>query len=227
MPEAARRRRGAEYKDTFARPPPAAVAYDVSVRDEATISVPPGSTWTSGPHWHEAHTEFLRVLAGRARIVLSGRSFVVGAGDGVVLVPRGAVHEWGRADGGLGLRVSGDSTEDGEREGEREGDGEGDGDGDGDKEVLVVREWTQPRDGAKEVFFRNLNGLILDAAEGGRRGVWLELELWNLFWRADNYPVVLGSGWVGGVATKVVMGVAVALGWVVGCQGVYEEYSAR
>ena len=101
----------------------------------------------------------------------------------------------------------------------------GAGEEDGDGVVLVVREWTEPRDDAKEVFFRNLNGLILDATEGVQRGgALLELELWNLFWRADNYPVILGSGLVGGVATKVVMGAAVGLGWVLGCKGVYEEY---
>ncbi|KAI0838845.1 hypothetical protein F5Y06DRAFT_33657 [Hypoxylon sp. FL0890] len=203
-----RKPRGAD--NTFTRPPPAAVTYDLSVRDEATIRVPPGSTWTSGPHWHESHTEFLRVLAGRARVTLSGKTFVVGPEEGVVVVPRGVVHEWRRGDG-LGGSEDKGTGEDGE-----------------DGETLVVKEWTEPKDGAKEVFFRNLNGLILDAAEGGQSGgVRLELELWNLFWRADNYPVVLGDGWVGGVATKVVMGVAVALGWVLGCRGVYEEYSSR
>ncbi|KAI0140009.1 hypothetical protein F4776DRAFT_571439 [Hypoxylon sp. NC0597] len=204
-----RRPRGAD-KNTFVRPLPAAVIYDLSVPDQATISVPPRSTWTSGPHWHESHTEFLQVLAGRARIALSGRTFDVGPEDGVVTVPRRAVHEWRRADSPR------------ENQGGREGDEDGDGG------VLVVREWTEPRDGVKEVFFRNLNGLILDVAGGSRSGgALLELELWNLFWRADNYPVILGSGWLGGVATKVVMGAAVVLGWVVGCKGVYEEYSVR
>ncbi|KAI1410895.1 hypothetical protein F5Y13DRAFT_70347 [Hypoxylon sp. FL1857] len=200
---ARRRPRGAD-KDTFIREFPAAVVYDLSVPDEATIRVPPRSTWTSGPHWHESHTEFLQVLAGRARITLSGRTFDVGPEDGVVTVPRRAVHEWRRAGS------PGEST------GERE-------------EELVVKEWTEPKDGAKEVFFRNLNGLILDAAADGEKssGALLELELWNLFWRADNYPVILNSSWIGGIATKIVMGAAVVLGWVLGCKGVYEEYSSR
>ncbi|KAI2462944.1 hypothetical protein F4781DRAFT_156802 [Annulohypoxylon bovei var. microspora] len=192
---------------TFTRPSPAAVTYDLSVRDQATITVPARSAWSSGPHWHEAHTEFLQVLAGRAWVRLGGRVFVVGCAEGVVTVPRGVVHEWRRAD------VEGEGVvEDGKR-----GGGEG--------EELVVREWTEPKDGAKEVFFRNLNGLVLDASGGGGwRSTLLELELWNLFWRADNYPVVWNAGWVGGVATKVLMGAAVALGWVLGCRGVYEEY---
>ncbi|KAI0376285.1 hypothetical protein F5Y04DRAFT_273873 [Hypomontagnella monticulosa] len=194
---------------TFSRPFPAAVVYDLSTPDQATIRVPAGSSWTSGPHWHDAHTEFLQVLAGRARVTLGDREFCVGPDGGVITVPRGVVHEWRRADG----------------EGEEE-NGE---------EELVVREWTEPKDGAKEVFFRNLNGLILDATAGEGKGkemsAWgeavLTLELWNLFWRADNYPVVAGPGLVGGVATRVVMGAAVALGWVLGCRGVYEEYSSK
>ncbi|KAI1214183.1 uncharacterized protein F4807DRAFT_117507 [Annulohypoxylon truncatum] len=216
---------------TFTRPFPAAVTYDLSVPDQATITVPLGSSWTSGPHWHEAHTEFLEVLAGRARVTLGSRTLVVGVGagmgngDGVLRVERGVVHEWRRA-----------SREDEEEGGEdggaggREVEGEGEGEGE-DVEELVVKEWTEPKDGAKEVFFRNLNGLVLDAAGGGGggggwRSALLELELWNLFWRADNYPVVLGTGagWVRRVATKMVMGAAVALGWVLGCRGVYEEY---
>ncbi|KAI1440867.1 hypothetical protein F5Y02DRAFT_324452 [Annulohypoxylon stygium] len=199
----------------FTRPAPAAVTYDLSVPDQATITVPPGSSWTSGPHWHEAHTEFLQVLAGRARVTLAERTFVVGKGDGeegVITVPRGVVHEWRRAD----------------RKGECEGKVEEGGDEDGE---LVVREWTEPKDGAKEIFFRNLNGLVLDATTNKREGSWtntfLEIELWNLFWRADNYPVVLGTGWVGGVATKMVMGFAVTLGWIFGCRGVYEEYELK
>ncbi|KAI1073649.1 hypothetical protein F5B20DRAFT_597323 [Whalleya microplaca] len=194
----------------FARPGPAAVTYDLSVRDEATITVPRGSAWTSGPHWHAAHAEFLRVLAGRAEVVLGDSVLTdVGPGDGVVRVPRGVVHEWRRS---------------------RSIPGEGSGEE--EEEDLVVREWTDPRDGAKEAFFRNLNGLILDAAAAGPRS-WeartLGLELAAVFWRLDNWPIVLGEawswpGWVHAVATRAVLGAQVALGWLVGCRGVYEEY---
>ncbi|KAI8963292.1 hypothetical protein F5Y11DRAFT_365296 [Daldinia sp. FL1419] len=193
-------------QDTFTRTGLEAVTYDLSARDQAKIRVPVGSAWTSGPHWHDSHTEFLQVLSGRACVTLSGRTFYVGPADGVITVPRSAIHEWRRAD----------------REGQREGEGEG-----GD---LVVKEWTAPKDGAKEVFFRNLNGIILDAPKNGN-GAWndvlLSLELWNLFWRADNYPVTAGTGWVGGIVTKALMGAAVVLGWVLGRPGVYEEYSSK
>ncbi|KAI2609378.1 uncharacterized protein GGS25DRAFT_530529 [Hypoxylon fragiforme] len=203
-----------QNQNLLTRPFPEAVAYDLSAKDHtALIRVPPHSSWSSGLHWHDAHTEFLQVLRGRARVVVGGEEFVVGAdagggggvgigvgigggdGDGgdVITVPRGVVHEWRRADE----------------------DGEG----------LVVREWTEPRDGGKEVFFRNLNALVLGSGGGGGGGVWggmkLQVELWNLFWRADNYPVVWGSGIFGGVATRAVMGIAVVVGWVLGCKGVY------
>ncbi|KAI5865143.1 hypothetical protein GGS23DRAFT_411327 [Durotheca rogersii] len=274
----------------FTRPFPAAVVYDLSLSSSSdgttAIRVPPGSTWSSGAHWHEAHVEFLEVVAGRARVTLggggdsrtpgSGGATVteVGPRDGVVRVPRGVVHEWRRARVGRRKGVSREEEEGAEeREGREAEEGGDDGvrkrrtrravegpkgaqDEGAEDEAeweaeLVVREWTEPRDGAKAVFFRNLNGLILDASrdgpsgsdsdnEGdsgsgsGRGGRWLSLlltlELWILFWRADNYPVVLlpaWDAWAAGariLATKTLMRAAVALGWVLGCRGVYEEY---
>ncbi|KAK6073464.1 hypothetical protein SCUP515_06799 [Seiridium cupressi] len=139
----------------FSRPAPAAVTYDLSIRNQATITLPPKSTWTSGPHWHETHTEFLRVLSGAAEITLSGAVLPsVTRDDGIVTVPRGAVHEWRRS---------------------RAANGE---------EDLVVREWTHPGDGAKEVFFRNLNGMVLDfvkqqeaASKDEQQMAWLSLQV--------------------------------------------------
>ncbi|KAJ1334091.1 hypothetical protein MN608_04094 [Microdochium nivale] len=256
-------------QDIFTRPFPSAVTYDLSTPDQATIRLPPGSTWTSGPHWHDAHTEFLQVLSGRAHIVLglgrgcgrdgrdnsktsssssppsddriesgsgsdTGAPIVmpaVGPADGVVVVPRGTVHEWRRSQT---QRV---------------------------EEELVVREWTDPKDGQKEGFFRNLNGIILDAlasearahaerqdqqqhhrdhsgATRGRGGLlsWrmrtLDLELNNLFWRMDNWPLVLDQdkgwpSWLHGAATRALLLGSVVLGWVFGFKGVYPEYEAQ
>ncbi|KAL7628022.1 hypothetical protein AAE478_002218 [Parahypoxylon ruwenzoriense] len=220
-----------EDQTVFMRPFPAAVTYDLSSSSASaggttTIRVPPHSTWSSGPHWHEAHTEFLQVLAGHAHVTLGGVEMRVGPLDGVVTVPRGVVHEWRRAAVGGRKRGGGEAGQ-----GKKIGDGDDDDEGSEEEGELVVREWTEPRDGAKEVFFRNLNGLVLDAA-GNNGGSWLlTLELWNLFSRADNYPVVLESPpWracVGVVATKALMCAAVVAGWVFGCRGVYEEYSPR
>ncbi|KAI1342475.1 hypothetical protein F5Y15DRAFT_305369 [Xylariaceae sp. FL0016] len=186
----------------FTRPAPAAVTYDLSTPDQATIKLPPGSQWTSGPHWHSTHTEFLQVISGHAEVMLSDTTMpAVGSIDGVIIVPRGTIHEWRRS-----------QTE-------------------GLHEELVVKEWTDPKDGQKEVFFRNLNSIIIDAindGEGSRRLRWLDLELMNLFWRLDNWPLVLGTswpGWIHGIATRLMMLGSVALGKVVGCRGIYDEYT--
>ena len=188
----------------FTRPLPEAVTYDLSVADQATITLPPGSTWTSGPHWHETHTEYLQVLSGRAEITLGDEVLrSVGPEDGVVTVPRYVIHEWKRS------QI--DRLED----------------------DLVVREWTNPKDGMKEVFFRSVNGLVLDAIRDGE-GSWrmrtLELELMNLFWRADNWPVVLKGqwpAWVHSWATRFILLAAVMVGWILGCKGIYPEYGTR
>ncbi|KAI0594417.1 hypothetical protein F4775DRAFT_574137 [Biscogniauxia sp. FL1348] len=186
----------------FTRPAPSAVTYDLSIPDQATIKLPPGSAWSSGPHWHSAHTEFIQVLSGRAEVMLHGTVMpTVGAADGVIIVPRGTIHEWRRSqDAGL------------------------------DSE-LVVREWTDPKDGQKEAFFRNLNSIILDAIKGGE-GSWrmrtLDLELMNLFWRMDNWPLFLGISWPGfmqSVVTRTVIWGSVILGKIVGCRGLYGEYN--
>ncbi|KAI0159560.1 hypothetical protein GGR57DRAFT_428745 [Xylariaceae sp. FL1272] len=188
-------------RDMFTRPAPSAVTYDLSVPDRATITLPPGSTWTSGPHWHSTHTEFLQVLSGQAEVMLAGEVLAaVGPTDGVVTVTRNTIHEWRRSQS-AGL-----------------------------DEDLVVREWTDPKDGQKEAFFRNLNGIISDAIKDGD-GSWrmrtLDLELFNLFWRQDNWPVILAAswpGWIQGAATRATLGSAVVLGKVLGCRGVYDRY---
>ncbi|KXJ91796.1 hypothetical protein Micbo1qcDRAFT_161832 [Microdochium bolleyi] len=256
------RRTSTAGQNVFTRPFPSAVTYDLSTPDQATIRLPPGSTWTSGPHWHDTHTEFLQVISGRAHIVLGldrggggggskasaalghrnggandeGHSGAgdssdnddlivmpaVGPEDGVVVVPRGTVHEWRRS-----------QTR-------------------GVEDELVVKEWTDPKDGQKEGFFRNLNGIILDAlaaearaqaeqqdSGAGAQGKllsWrmrtLDLELNNLFWRMDNWPLVLDQargwpGWVHGLATRAVLIGSVVLGKVLGLKGVYPEYDAQ
>ncbi|KAI0484858.1 hypothetical protein GGR56DRAFT_680685 [Xylariaceae sp. FL0804] len=212
-------------QDTFTRPPPTAVVYDLSEPGQATIRVPPGSAWTSGPHWHATHTEFLQVVAGRAEVTLAGDVLpAVRPANGIVVVPRGVVHEWRRSTGGD------DQAHDQQREEEQQQQQQQEN----EEEDLVVREWTDPRDGQKAAFFRNLNGLVLDALAAGP-GSWrtrtLGLELANLSWRMDNWPVVLGGGagrwpgWAHGVATRAVLLASVALGRLLGCRGVYEEYS--
>lgn len=85
-----------------------------------TLVIPACSTWTPGPHWHEHYTEYLKVIKGRAKVVLNGVAIVVTEEDGRQEVPRGVVHEFMRAD-----------------EGKDVGNGGEEGD-------VVVEEWTDP-----------------------------------------------------------------------------------
>ncbi|KAH6672246.1 hypothetical protein B0J14DRAFT_483340, partial [Halenospora varia] len=104
-----------------------------------------------------------------------------------------------------------------------------------EEEELVVKEWTDPEDGEKEIFFRNLNSAILDATSNGLKkpNEWvLTWQLFMIFWQLDNFPVLLTLGWfpvVGEVLERwvsfLVLGIAALLGGVVGVRGVREEYT--
>ncbi|KAK1216412.1 hypothetical protein PQX77_020965 [Marasmius sp. AFHP31] len=161
----------ARKSSIFTRPLPQAVTYDLSIPDQATITLPPQSTWTSGPHWHETHTEYLQVLSGHAEIRLGGKILQsVGPDDGVITVPRYTIHEWKRSNF------------------------------DGPEDDLVMREWTDPKDGMKEVFFRSVNGLVLDAIRDGE-GSWRmrtsEGSMASLGTQLGDEVCSLGSGFPG------------------------------
>ena len=174
-----------------------------------TITIPPHSNWTSGPHWHETHTEYLRVVQGAAKVTLSNQTRVVRPSDGIVTVPKFTIHEWGRispteADGNISRHQA--------------------------DEDLIVEEWTDPVDGLKNVFFRNLNGVILDETQGGKSAPrsewWLTLQLWVIFHDLDNWPVLLGGPfWFRWIATHFMARVAVFLGVLWQLRSVYPEYT--
>lgn len=103
-------------------------------------------------------------------------------------------------------------------------------------EELVVREWTDPEDGEKEVFFRNLNSVLLESQNPGSemRGLLLTLQVFAIFWKLDNWPVFLDCGSVPLVGksfewlvTYVVLGFAALVGRVVGLRGWYGEYTPK
>ncbi|KAK3080790.1 hypothetical protein LTS18_013100 [Coniosporium uncinatum] len=172
------------------RPAPSSVTYDLSTSHQTAITLPPCSTWSSGLHWHERRMEYLRVVKGSVCVILDGQMNIVTAPTAVgeetaeVEVGRYVRHEWFRADRG------------------REGEGE---------EVVVV-ERTEPDDVEKSLFFWNLNGVVLEAAQAkkrplvaGRSSWFAGLGRWVLDWmlwtrlmvimRAlDNFPVFWSSG---------------------------------
>ena len=184
----------------FTRPPPTSVTYDLTTPNVALITVPATSTWTSSPHWHETHTEYLEILQGTALVTLGRVTKPHTPSDGIVTVPRNTVHEWRRAAPG--------------------------------GEDLVVREWTDPSDGQKEVFFRMLNSFLTEPEPGRLHRFPVRLPGWMvvtvqmmlIFRACDNWPVVGKEGVVGWVLMRVVFGVAGVLGAVMGLKGVYPEY---
>lgn len=153
------------------------------------------------------HTEYLSVTKGTALVTLDGVTNTYTSSDGIITVPRYTRHEWRRGD---------------------KGNGE-------DKDELVVKEWTDPEDGEKEIFFRNLNSAILDATSNGlgKPNEWmLTWQLFTIFWQLDNFPVLISLGRfpiVGEVLERwvsfLVLGVAALLGGIVGVRGVRDEYT--
>ncbi|KAK1237325.1 hypothetical protein MKX08_002950 [Trichoderma sp. CBMAI-0020] len=160
---------------------PNAVIYNLSQPDQVTVTLPPKSTWSSGLHWHETHTEYLKVIKGSIKVRLDDTEQVLTASHDnqpEVRVERYAWHEWQRA----------------EPEGE---------------EVVVV-ERTDPADGEKAIFFWNLNGVILNAGRVLSTNVpgfsffpasikdlfidfWIRLNLFIIFHSLDNVPVILST----------------------------------
>jgi quercetin dioxygenase-like cupin family protein len=160
------------------------------------ITLPAGSTWTPSPHWHERYTEYIQCLSGRLLLRLDGVEKVVTADDGPQVVERGVVHEFMRAD------MHGYA-------------------GTGDDEDVVVEEWTNPADGAKHVFFRNLIGTLEDEAYWGWK---VPLQALLICARYDNFNVVVG-GWAKGIVTKGLYRIVLGVASLVGLKEWYDEYT--
>ncbi len=132
-------------------------------------------------------------------------------GDGAIQVDKGVVHEWRRV-----------SEEDAVSE-------------------LIVKEWTVPEDGQKEVFFRMLNSFLMEERPSELYDcrvmtprwmrMWIEkwvvmLQLFIIFWEWDNWPVLVGngSGLSSWVATHLALWSCSCLGYLLGLKGLYREY---
>lgn len=175
------------------RPGPESVIYDLATSHEIKITLPSGSTWSSGLHWHETHTEYLRLLQGRVKVVLEGEEMIIDAKASseitTVTVPKGARHEWSRAESAFG-------------------------------DDVVVVESTDPGDGEKQVFFWCVNGTVLEGVEnikGSYSVLGRTFYHWLLWWRLclvfrelDNWPVM----WDAGIWSKAVPGVREIEAWL-------------
>jgi hypothetical protein len=161
------------------RPHPEAVIYDLTSTSSTRITLPSGSTWSSGLHWHKTYTEYLRLIQGSIRVVLGNEEHIITAqpeqidsDQNVLVVEIGVRHEWCRA-------VVDDGVE------------------------VIVEESTDPRDGMKTVFFWAVNAVVLEGIEQIKSsksafGRWFAewLLWWKLmivFWELDNRPVMYGS----------------------------------
>ncbi|KAF3050384.1 hypothetical protein E8E11_010154 [Didymella keratinophila] len=191
------------------RPVQKAVAYHIPVfpsTDDgtplrSTIALPLHSAWTSGLHFHATHTEYLRLVKGAAFVELNGKTRFISALAGgevdstdqlvapglIIRVPRYAFHNWGRLQHYKASARSGRTVQ---------------------KDVLpedwteevVVEEWTDPSDITKPLFFWNLNGIITTpdgtilskrqaVAKALLGSLWIDLQLFVVFWELDNWPV--------------------------------------
>jgi hypothetical protein len=204
------------------------------IRDDESVAIPGGRidfktpadaparaatvTFHTGPdiprtglHWHEKHTEYLQVLQGCALITVGDRTAVFTKDDGVVTVPRFTIHGFGRAD----------DTEEGR----------------GSRDIeLIMREWTDPADGDKELFFRNILGLVKDWKKTLLGNVAMGISALVVSSGHDSYPVfwngpaMFGKGVQVAVmraSTYTVLGLADVVGWLGGFRAEYEEYTPR
>lgn len=95
------------------------VIFTFPSRHSTLITIPAGSAWEPGPHWHESYVENVRVVQGRAWVSLNGVVKEVGVGEGSVRFELRDIHTFGRADRG--------------RKSENAG-----------LEDVVIEEWTEP-----------------------------------------------------------------------------------
>ncbi|KAG6004437.1 hypothetical protein E4U43_000736 [Claviceps pusilla] len=224
---------------------PGGVTYDLSWSDHILISVPPESTWSSGLHWHEGHTEYLKVVQGSIRVRVGSRTRIVSASGGrqpEIRIDKFVSHEWRRAEAGSA--------------------------GAGEEEAIVMERWDPP-DGEKTLLLRNVNGVMLEAPQllqkqkqrqeqhHHKQGVlawcpvavaqfllalWVELRVMVMFAHLDNIPVYVDlPSWsrlrkanvlstqslamVDWVLSHLILSAAAFVGWIVGVQPVDERYT--
>ncbi|KAG5964857.1 hypothetical protein E4U56_002039 [Claviceps arundinis] len=209
---------------------PHGITYDLRPPNHILVSLPPSSTWSSGLHWHEAHTEYLKVLQGSIRLRIGSRRRIVSASathHPEIRIDKFVPHEWARADPG------------------------------GSHPVVVLERWDPP-DGEETLLCRNVNGVRLEGMrQRGRMRkerwgllarlllrVWIELRVMVMCARLDCIPVYVDLGsWprlrgvhvlsgqrlamVDWVLSHVILTVAALMGWVMGMEAVDGRWTPR
>ncbi len=234
------------HRPEFTRPAPDSVTFAFPEYPEnpngqssnipsTIVTMLPGSRYTTTLHWHVTHTEYIKVISGAALITVSNKTKVCTAEDGIAVIPRYARHEWMRFDRPAHL-LSKPQREVQEKWMKEQADDVIEKLGKGD---LVAEEWTDPRDGEKEIFFRNI---FSTAGESQWRerwwgGVLIVLQMMLVMWELDNLIVLFdlggagdGSGWRGVVETAVTyafMWSAAMTGRALGLKAVNDEYTPK
>ena len=99
---------------------------------------------------------------------------------------------------------------------------------------LIVREWTEPSDGDKEIFFRNVLSSLMDRRDTLIGNFSMLLSIMVVAWAHDNYPVFWkGPGFFGRqVQTRIMrtvtyslMGPLALIGRIIGFKPDYPEYN--
>ena len=160
---------------------PNAVTYDLTTPQVVRITLPPDSTWTSGLHWHETHTEYLQVVRGSIRVRVGDETRILSAGQPEVRVDKYVWHEWQRADAGGEEAVVLERTDP----------------ADGQKALFF---WN-----LNGVILRApamMDGLLPGFPEAVRRktvDLWVTLNLFVIFAHLDNVPVFVDfpASWTG------------------------------
>lgn len=173
--------------------------FDVARPNATRITLPAGSTWTPSPHWHERYTEYVRCVSGRLLVRLDGVEKVVTPADGPQTINKFVVHEFMRADT----------------------HGYSDGGWDKERQDVVVEEWTDPEDGVKQVFFRNLIGVLQDQEYWGG---WTGVQALLICSRYDNYNVLVG-GWGKWAVTHAAFAAIEGIARLAGLKAWYDEYT--
>ena len=161
------------------------------------ITLPEKSVWTPGPHWHERHIEYFRVIKGRVLIKLGGTTKLVTPQDGPVRVEKFLVHEFMRADW--------------DKPDEKKDPGE-----------VITEEWTDPADGIKHVFFRNIFSTLQDSEKYWKGWTYLQALLTAATY--DDYIQVV-PGRLSYISTHVLYASVRGVGGILGLRAWHDEYT--
>ena len=82
----------------FTFPPPEVGRISFNEPSKIGLSVPIGSAWTSGRHWHDYHVEHYKVLSGAMLITMNNNSYVITEDSPILSIPRKVRHELMRWD---------------------------------------------------------------------------------------------------------------------------------